>query len=163
MANDVDSADVLPLARTPSGHDTVVGWLVDWAAGEPVVDFHGNPSGPVVARTTVTLDVSTARQAVDARQGVVLTFEHGDLGRPIVLGLLQPTAELRLRPTEGDPLQVEVDGERREVEASKEIVLRCGHASITLRANGRVLIRGVYVETRALGTNRVKGGNVQIN
>ena len=34
---------------------------------------------------------------------------------------------------------------------------------MTLRANGKVVIRGAYVETRARGTNRIKGGSVQIN
>jgi hypothetical protein len=56
-----------------------------------------------------------------------------------------------------------VDGKRVVIEAADEIVLRCGKASITLRRNGRVVIRGVYVETRAEGVNRVKGGSVQIN
>ena len=40
---------------------------------------------------------------------------------------------------------------------------RCGKASITLRRNGRVLIRGFRVETRAEAVNRIKGGSVQIN
>ena len=54
---------------------------------------------------------------------------------------------------------------REEVDltAEREIVLRCGKASITLRRNGRVVIRGTYVETRAEGVNRVQGGSVQIN
>ena len=56
-----------------------------------------------------------------------------------------------------------VDGERRQIEGSKEIVLRCGKASITLRSDGRLIIRGAYVETRASGVNRIKGGAVLIN
>ena len=38
-----------------------------------------------------------------------------------------------------------------------------GPASITLRRNGRVVIKGTYVETHSEGTNRIKGGQVQIN
>jgi len=49
------------------------------------------------------------------------------------------------------------------VEAADELVLRCGQASIVLRRNGRVVIRGTYVETRAKGVNRIKGGSVLIN
>ena len=60
-------------------------------------------------------------------------------------------------------LDIKVDGKRIEVNGQEEIVLRCGEASITLRRNGRVIIRGVYVETRAKGTNRIKGGSVLIN
>jgi hypothetical protein len=47
--------------------------------------------------------------------------------------------------------------------AQDEIVLECGSASITLRRNGRVVIRGEYVETYSEGTNRIKGGQVRIN
>ena len=36
-------------------------------------------------------------------------------------------------------------------------------ASITLRRNGRLVVRGAYVETRAEGVNRIKGGSVKIN
>ena len=60
-------------------------------------------------------------------------------------------------------LEALVDGRRVVVEAEDEIVLRCGEASITLRRNGRVVVRGTYVETRSKGVNRIKGGSVQIN
>lgn len=59
--------------------------------------------------------------------------------------------------------EVVVDGERVQIEGTEEIVLRCGKASITLRSNGRLIIRGAYIETRASGTNRIKGGAVLIN
>ena len=68
-------------------------------------------------------------------------------------------------PADADaaPLVAVVDGRRVVLDAKDEIVLRCGKASITLRRNGRIVIRGTYVETRSQGTNRIKGGSVQIN
>ena len=60
-------------------------------------------------------------------------------------------------------IEADVDGKRIRVTAQDEIVLQCGSASVTLRRNGRVVIRGTYVETRSEGTNRIKGGQVQIN
>jgi uncharacterized protein (DUF2345 family) len=59
--------------------------------------------------------------------------------------------------------EVVVDGEQVQIKGTEEIVLRCGKASITLRSNGRLIIRGAYVETHASGTNRIKGGAVLIN
>jgi len=56
-----------------------------------------------------------------------------------------------------------VDGHRLILTARDEIVLCCGKASITLRRNGRIVVRGTYVETSSEGTNRIKGGSVQIN
>jgi hypothetical protein len=60
-------------------------------------------------------------------------------------------------------IEADVDGRRVRVTAQDEIVLQCGSASVTLRRNGRVLIRGTYVETQSEGTNRIKGGQVRIN
>jgi hypothetical protein len=56
-----------------------------------------------------------------------------------------------------------VDGQRVELRGEEEIVLRCGEASLTLRRDGRIVVRGTYVETRSKGVNRIKGGIVQIN
>lgn len=54
--------------------------------------------------------------------------------------------------------------ERRLVlEADEEIVLRVGESSIRIGRDGKVVIRGQHVLTRAKGTNRIKGGSVAIN
>ncbi len=57
----------------------------------------------------------------------------------------------------------QLDGERLEFSAEREIVLRCGKASITLTRAGKVIIRGAYLSSRSTGVNRIKGGSVQIN
>src|SRR5262245_7336641 len=70
------------------------------------------------------------------------------------------------RPDKAEPMpfiEADVDGRRVRVTAQDEIVLQCGSASVTLRRNGRVVIRGTYVESHSGGTNRIKGGQVQIN
>jgi hypothetical protein len=68
-----------------------------------------------------------------------------------------------LRRTDEKQFDVVVDNKRIEIEGQDEVVLRCGKASITLRRNGRVVLRGTYVESRSSGTNRIKGGSVLIN
>jgi hypothetical protein len=59
--------------------------------------------------------------------------------------------------------EADVDGARVRICARDEVVISCGAASITLRRNGRVVIRGTHVETRAAGTNRIRGGQVRVN
>lgn len=152
----------------------VVGWIagVD-ADGEVLVDFEGNAAGPTAARSTVALEASAVLSALAAKQAVVLLFERGDPARPLIIGLVQPAPgspllELMLpEPADAappaEPRVATVDGETVAIEGRDEIVLRCGEASITLRRNGKVIIRGAYVETHAAGTNRIKGGSVRIN
>jgi hypothetical protein len=58
---------------------------------------------------------------------------------------------------------VTVDGRQVTLEGRDEVVLRCGQSSITLTKDGRVVVKGVEIVSRASRTNKIKGGNVNIN
>ena len=49
------------------------------------------------------------------------------------------------------------------LEAKKGLVLRVGEGSITLRADGKILIKGKDLVSHAKRTNRIKGGAVSLN
>jgi hypothetical protein len=49
------------------------------------------------------------------------------------------------------------------LEAGKELVLRVGEGSITIRADGKILIKGKDLVSHAKRTNRIKGGSVSLN
>ena len=70
-----------------------------------------------------------------------LGFEDGNASLPIILGTIK-TAE-----TEARHLTVEADQEKFVLTADREIVLRCGQASITLTRSGKVLIVGGLTDT----------------
>lgn len=150
-----------------------MGWLVGTdAAGFPLVDFPGNRAGPLVARRTVPLQPEVLQGAASTRPGVVLMFENGDARLPLIVGLVEgsPTpmldamlSEPQPQPPSEPPMEAHVDGKRVTIEGADEIVLKCGEASITLRRNGKLILRGTYVETHASGVNRIKGGSVQVN
>jgi hypothetical protein len=136
------------------------GWIVGIGPnGEPRVDYEGNRAGPLAARTIVEIPPSLPGE----KRPALLIFDSNDPRQPVILGLLRrsvsPDIEARLP---GRPV-AEVDGRRLVLEGTDEVVLRCGKASITLRRNGRVVIRGAQIETRAAGANKVRGGSVQIN
>ncbi|MCP3143964.1 DUF6484 domain-containing protein [Pyxidicoccus xibeiensis] len=141
------------------------------ASGAVLVDFPGNTTGPVRARLAVAVDAKTLQAAVAQKQKVVLLFENGDPRLPFVMGLIQepsPTplldSLLNAPPEEARaPTEAHVDGKRVVIEGQDEIVLKCGEASITLRRNGKVIVKGTYLESRATGTHRIKGGSVEIN
>ena len=66
-------------------------------------------------------------------------------------------------PAPDKPVEARVDGKRVLLEGQEEVVLKCGEASITLKRDGKLILRGAYVETHAKGVNRIKGGSVKIN
>jgi hypothetical protein len=71
--------------------------------------------------------------------------------RGIVLGKVEPPGAEAETPSE------------LVVEARENLTLRCGDGSITLRADGKILIKGKDLVSHAQRTNRIKGGSVAIN
>jgi len=49
------------------------------------------------------------------------------------------------------------------IAAAQQLTLKCGDASVDLRADGKVMIRGDDVLVRAKGTQRIRAGVVAIN
>ncbi len=123
--------------------------------GFPLVGFPARGTAPpLVAKHVCAISVE------DVGKETVLSFEGGDLRRPVILGLVKgPIAPVKVPPQ----AEISLDGERLVFTAKEEIVLRCGKASITLTRAGKVLIRGAYLLSRSSGVNRIKGGSVQIN
>jgi hypothetical protein len=141
--------------------------------GALVVDYEGNAAGPLPARSVIALDDEMIGKALAARQSVVLLFENEDPRLPIVVGLLSPEPGATLlgsllqppaaAPAPALPTEARVDGKRVVLAGDEEVTLRCGEASITLRRDGKLVLRGAYIETTAKGLNRIRGGAVKIN
>ena len=49
------------------------------------------------------------------------------------------------------------------IEAKQSLTLRVGEGSLTIRADGRILIKGRDLVSHAQRTNRIRGGSVAIN
>ena len=125
------------------------------------VEYQGNAAGPLPAVLAVPLGREALEAAAAAHAEAVLLFDGGDPLKPILVGLVQTTASTSLAPSQ--VLDVKIDEKSMSFEARDEIVLRCGNASISLRKNGKVAIRGAFVESHATGTNRIKGASVKVN
>ena len=146
-------------------HGPIVGTLVRIdQGGYPLVYFAGNAAAqPLVARSVAALNPS------DVGNEVALMFDGSDPNKPVVLGVIQAPQPMRncVEPGEHNedapPLDAQIDGQRVVLTAEKEIVLRCGKASITLTRAGKTLSRGAFLLSRSSGVNRIKGGSVQIN
>lgn len=70
------------------------------------------------------------------------------------------TASQRARAV---PDEARIDGRRVLIEGAEEIVLQCGKASLTLRRDGKIVLRGVNVVSEADQVQRIRGGTVKIN
>jgi hypothetical protein len=117
---------------------------------------------PTLAALAANVEDAAVRTALDSQLDAILLFEESDPARPIVMGFLR-SGPLPASPARHPCIEADVDGRRVRVVAKDEIVLECGKSSITMRRNGKVIVRGTHVETSSEGTNRIKGGQVKIN
>lgn len=126
--------------------------------GQPLLGkLKACPHQVLAARSTVPL-----RQSMIGRE-VLVVFEGGDVHAPVIVGVLEPQA-LREQPPAAEPgVTVQADGQRHVITAEREIVLRCGDASITLTRAGRVVIKGRHILSRSTGTHKIKGAAIDIN
>jgi len=144
-----DVARVLPAATAVVGRIAAIRPAIG-----PLVDFPANTSGALVpARCVVALSEK------EVGSEVALVFEDGDPGKPIIIGVMQSLGPQNT----GQPAEVKLDEETLILSARKEVVIRCGKASITLTSAGKLLIQGEYVVSRSSGVNKIRGGSVQIN
>jgi hypothetical protein len=142
----------------------VSGTLVGFSSsGVALVDFPANPAlAYLPARSCLRLEQA------DIGKEVVLLFDGGDLDKPLLIGVTQPLVvpgpETLLEVGCGSELkEIEVGGTTVDLTARESLTIRCGSASITLTADGKILIRGTYLQSRSSGVNRIQGGAVQIN
>ena len=89
-----------------------------------------------------------------AEGDVVLTWFPNSEERGIVLG------RVRTSPRRAAD---EVDTGDLVLEAKHSLTLRVGSGSITIREDGKILIKGKDLVSHAQRLNRIKGGAVQIN
>ena len=158
----VDELDAEPRDPTPitsllpgATVGTLIGFRDDGRT--PLVLFPGQRgSAAIAARATVDL------HGTHIGRDVLLVFERGDAGRPIIVGWLRSDDHAAVADAPGN-VEVDADGERLIVSAKEQLVLRCGKASVTLTKAGKVLIQGTYLSSRSSGVNRIKGGSVQLN
>lgn len=137
-----------PLPRT----ELVLGHLVSMpsANGYGVV-FAGSAS-PIPCLSTIPLDETCLNRQV------ALMFLEGSPAKPVVLGLIHDPKLLQ-----NPPLEARVDEERVQLVGQKEIELRCGKASILMKANGKIIIKGTHLISRSSGPNKIKGGSISLN
>lgn len=131
------------------------------ACGRPRISWHNGPAQPVSA------ELVWMAQAVDWNScpgiNVIIGFLEANPDRPIILGLLTaPPSSVAASDTNATGNQA-APPKVLKIESTEEIVLECGKSKIMLRADGRITLLGGSLVSEASGTNKIRGGSVQIN
>jgi hypothetical protein len=123
-------------------------------------------AAPVVARVCTT-EAPPTEQSGDPVP-VLLWLEQGDPLRPILVGFVRETLAAPARAggsaiVNDRTLPIELNGKALIFEGQEEIVLRCGQGSLTIRANGQIVVKGTRLISRASESNKIRGASVEIN
>ncbi len=120
--------------------------------GSIIVAIHGDDDAPRLCDLLVTSD---ANPPLLVPGDVVLVWAGPDRTSAVVIG--------RVGPSRGAVPEPEDVPETLTIEAKRSLTLRVGDGSITIREDGRVLIKGKDLVSHAQRMNRIKGGAVAIN
>lgn len=123
--------------------------------------FKVNPDGTILCKfeddSLVRCEVLQTSDApgprLEAQDVVLVWLPDGDLEEGVILGRL---GARRPAPAPEPPAEL-------VIEATTQLTLKCGDGSITLRGDGKVLIKGKDLVSHAQRMNRIKGGGVAIN
>lgn len=141
------------------------------------VDFPENMGNPIVARSTLGEIDKTQLSSLPVC--VLLVFEQSNPLKPIITGFVNDalfTAHPIIKKNAANEsskspniafsskmTNAHIDGKKITFDAKEEIFLGCGKSSILLRNDGKVVIKGANLVSRASSSNKIKGSSVGIN
>lgn len=126
--------------------------------GVPMIEFSGNPHGPLPARLALALADGDRLAAQWQDTEVLIVFIGQDLRQPVITGLLSTGLDDAMYRRE------DWDGFRAlNLRAREELTLRCGDAKIVLQQDGKITIVGKNILARAFERHRIRGATVEIN
>lgn len=143
-----------------------IGYLVRVDAdGAPFLRLMHDKNNEVKAHSILQLDGEIKNQ-VKMPLPVLVAFDNNKM--PIILNVLFDKIFSEVS-SKSKIVEMEIknnshsDRKILNLEALDEINIRCGKSEIILRKNGKVIIKGAEVISRASNSNKIKGANVLIN
>ncbi|MGE3363261.1 MAG: DUF6484 domain-containing protein [Rhizobiaceae bacterium] len=135
----------------------VIGLLLGFDKGAPLVVFPGNPEETALSARSLT-ELSSDMIGSE----VALLFENADPLKPLIVGRIVDPAK---RPSNSPHAGAHVvrDGEIVKIAADERLELRCGKSVIIMEKDGHLTIRGTYLVSHASATNHIRGGSVNLN
>ncbi len=140
-------------AKAPAPEDAWLARLVRWDAPSRVwVELEENGE-IILARIIRGLRRDDLVDQDGTARELLVVFARGKKTQAVITGVLAADAG---QTSSGVPEQV-------VIEAGAELVLKCGDGTISVRKDGKVVVRGTHLLSRSSGPIRLKGGHVEIN
>ncbi len=83
-----------------------------------------------------------------------------DENKGYVLGVIQPYL---VSNDQDDQKDEKKDPTQLNLKAIESIELTCGESMLSMDQNGKIVLRGADITTRASGSNKIKGATIRLN
>ena len=140
-----------PITAATRGRTAFASVIELTEGGDVGVVVPGEPPLRLRCALLRTTDRPTLTLSLGDRVLVLLPESPGERG--CVLGVVADYASPRPEPV---PATL-------RLEASDRVEIQCGESALTMDAEGRVLLKGKDIVTRAKRTQKIRGGTVHIN
>lgn len=143
-----------------------VGRIIEVTAdGRVMVDFPENRGRRPVESRFVSLGSSPLDDKSLVGTSVLIVFEDANPRLPIILGPVwgRISAAAQALSRRAIEKQSEPDGSSAILEAKEEVLLRCGESSLSMRKDGKIVLKGRTIVSRASRANKIRGASVAIN
>jgi len=134
--------------------------------GEVFIEKFGSSSRPLRARVVSGLHAKSGGATLNSGDKALVVYENGDPELPIIVGTIDERFDIA-PPADKAPAErrkeISFKGKRINFESSDEVVINCGDATIIMKKDGKIVLRGKEIISRAARNNKIKGGTVKIN
>lgn len=126
-------------------------------------------------RAESILEYASRTEAEDLLVGSRVIVAVQGFSIPVILGVISKKLwkeELESKDSQKEKIKTTFSGQVDTVKldehdiclkADRTIRLECGRSSLLLRKDGTVIVRGLKIISRAVETNKIRGGTVSIN
>jgi hypothetical protein len=123
----------------------------------------GETGDPVPVAIGIECSDGALLRAARRQQRALVLRTGGDPVRFVLVGLVRERVATKALTARPGTLEVGLDGETLVLTAEREIVLRCGEASLTLRKDGKIVLSGTNLLSHSRGPHRIKGATIALN
>ncbi len=157
--------DVLARLVAPGGGAQAITGHLEGVDDEGRLLFRpeGENGAPVPVSIGLELSDGALVKAARQRRRALVLRTADPTQRWLLVGLVRDRVAARARDAGRGRLEVTVDGEKLSFTAEHDLELKCGRASITLRYDGRIELRGTHILSASRGPIRIKGATVALN
>ena len=140
-----------PITAATRGRTALASVIELTEGGDVGVVVPGDP--PLRLRCAVLRTADRPTLTLSLGDRVLVLLPAAEAERGCVLGVVADYESPRPEPAPS----------ALRLEAAERVEIRCGESALTMDAEGRVLLKGKDVVTRATRTQKIRGGTVHIN